>query len=49
MPWRKTDPMFERHCFAQDFAILAPGTYAVWCWIPSEDGSPHYMKGSVQR
>ena len=29
--------------------ILAPGTYAVWCWIPSEDGSPHYMKGMYSK
>ncbi len=29
--------------------ILAPGTYAVWCWIPSQDGSPHYMKGMYSK
>ena len=29
--------------------ILAPGTYAVWCWIASEDGSPHYMKGMYSK
>ncbi len=29
--------------------ILAPGTYAVWCWIPSEDGLPHSMKGMYSK
>lgn len=29
--------------------ILAPGTYAVWCWIPSADGQPHYMKGMYSK
>jgi len=29
--------------------ILAPGTYAVWCWIPATDGSPHYMKGMYSK
>ncbi len=29
--------------------IVAPGTYAVWCWTPSSDGQPHYMKGMYSK
>ncbi len=29
--------------------ILAPGTYAVWCWIRSADGSLHYMQGMYSK
>lgn len=27
---------------------LAPGTYAVLCWVPSPDGTPHVMKGMAR-
>lgn len=26
---------------------LAPGTYAVICWIPAPDGQPHFLKGMM--
>ena len=29
-------------------AVLAPGNYAVLCFIPGPDGVPHIMKGMVQ-
>ncbi len=29
--------------------VLAPGTYAVWCWIPATDGQPHYMRGMYSK
>ena len=29
--------------------ILAPGTYAVWCWVTSTEGEPHYMKGMYSK
>lgn len=28
---------------------LAPGTYALLCWIPSPDGTPHVMKGMTKQ
>lgn len=28
---------------------LAPGTYALLCWIPSPDGTPHVMKGMAKQ
>ena len=29
--------------------MLQPGTYLLGCWIPSDDGVPHLMKGMIRQ